>query len=250
MELAEAKNTVDRAMHNKQMLLVIGNCSVVYEGRARARLDKGDRILVVKKDGCFMVHQPTKLPPVVYHPAGAAVYAELGQDTLTIRTMMRKPKETITVVFGRIDLAQAFDLEDKQSKKLVGMESDLAKELRTDLDVIEPGLRIANHESCLQSGMVDIWAEDKCGAIVLIELKRRTAGLSAVSQLHRYVHEVKRIKGRNVRGILCAPSITPNAKTLLDKEGLEFRKIDFQIRERTEITGLSKKQRGLTDFLK
>jgi RecB family endonuclease NucS len=41
--------------------------------------------------------------------------------------------------------------------------------------------------------------------------------LSAVTQLRRYVEKIKKSKGlQDVRGILACPSITPNARKMLE----------------------------------
>jgi len=69
------------------------------------------------------------------------------------------------------------------------------------------------------------------GNLVVLELKRRKADLHAVSQLKRYVEALSKEHG-NVRGILVAPSLTSGAKKLLEKEGLEFRKVQPPKREK------------------
>jgi len=71
---------------------------------------------------------------------------------------------------------------------------------------------------------VDILGKDKNGNIVVLEFKRRRADLHAVSQLKRYVETIRE-EYENVRGILVAPSLTSGAKRLLEKEGLEFKKL-------------------------
>jgi len=73
---------------------------------------------------------------------------------------------------------------------------------------------------------------------VVIELKRREAGLDAVTQLARYVEEVSKRRDRATRGILCAPKITPNALRMLERDGLEFFKLDYEIgNPSAKITG-------------
>ena len=101
----------------------------------------------------------------------------------------------------------------------------------------------------MRRGTIDILAEDSHGHLVVIEVKRRSAGLDAVTQLHRYVNELRQRKGCVVRGVLCAPSITDNALKMLQKEGHEFRRLDYVVRNpRAEIKGLQKKQKELSAF--
>ncbi|RLF79289.1 endonuclease NucS, partial [Thermococci archaeon] len=79
-------------------------------------------------------------------------------------------------------------------------------------------------EKPIRHGIVDILGKDKNGNIVVLEFKRRRADLHAVSQLKRYVETIRE-EYENVRGILVAPSLTSGARRLLEKEGLEFKKL-------------------------
>lgn len=36
------------------------NCKVLYEGRALSELDWGERIILIKPDGSFLIHQDKK----------------------------------------------------------------------------------------------------------------------------------------------------------------------------------------------
>jgi len=81
--------------------------------------------------------------------------------------------------------------------------------------------------------MIDLCGIDKYGNFVIIEFKRRKAGLEAVSQLKRYVDEIRKEKGEKVRGILAAPDITENALKLLRESNLEFLKISKKIQKQT-----------------
>jgi len=49
---------------DKTMLLLVGDCSVDYRGRARSLLDWGERIIMIKEDGTVLVHQPVMREPV------------------------------------------------------------------------------------------------------------------------------------------------------------------------------------------
>ncbi|MFB9993851.1 endonuclease NucS domain-containing protein [Deinococcus oregonensis] len=90
-------------------------------------------------------------------------------------------------------------------------------------ELIEPGLRVLNRELLVESGGIDLYAQDAQGRFVVAGLKRGRATQDAVSQLGRYVASVQRVMGASVvRGILAAPSITGPARRELEGRGLEF----------------------------
>ncbi len=251
MDLSQAKRVVDDALSACHTLIVVGDCSVRYHGRAASKLASGERIIIVKSDGSFLVHQNKGMAAINYQPPkNNRISTELSTNTLIIKAMRRSPKEILEVIFTSVLFAQAFPMRDDSSLKVFGTEKNLADLLMQDLELIEPGLRPLKQESPLQKGMIDIFARDRDGKNVIIELKRRTAGLSSVTQLKRYVDEVDQRIGQETRGILCAPSITPNALKSLEKWGLEFVRLDFEVSNPSaKIKGLQPKQKGMGEFL-
>ncbi|MGW8289484.1 MAG: endonuclease NucS domain-containing protein, partial [Candidatus Bathyarchaeia archaeon] len=83
------------------------------------------------------------------------------------------------------------------------------------------------------------------GKLVVVELKRRTAGKDAVLQLAKYVDYVKTMANRELRGVLVAPRLAKGAQAILTSLGLEFKALDpkkcAEILRRTE-------SRKLADF--
>jgi len=248
MELAKAKHTIERGIEGKQMLCVVGECFVEYWGRAASKLAKGRRMLLIKGDSSFAIHQNRHLRPVNYM-MGARIASELNGNTLILSARKRKPDEKIMVTFYGIDFAQAFEMEEPKDLRLFGSEAELSKELMQDLSFIEKGLKPANQECPFRKGVVDILAEDSKGRLVVIEVKRRKADYKAVSQLYRYMQEVEKLKGRESRGILLAPDIHKKARDLLEEYGLEFAKLDFEIgNPKATIKGVQRKQSTLGGF--
>jgi len=258
----EAKKTIDEALERKRLLVVVGNCGVKYEGRAASKLSEGDRLLVVKHDGTFLVHQSDKMAAINYQGPGAVVSCELVFDAnnprsaepvelavIAKRIMQNNARELIEVRFKRVDFAQSFFLKDDKQLKLFGTERELSELLMQDLHLIEPGLIPLQQESDVRKGTIDILAEDSQKRLVVIEVKRRIAGLDAVTQLSRYVKELSQRRGRKVRGILCSPEITENSLKMLEGEGLEFFKLSYEIANpAAKIRGLQKKQKALSEF--
>jgi len=221
---------------------------VEYWGRAASKLPKGKRMLLIKGDASFAIHQNKNLRPTNYM-MDAAISHELESGNLVLKATKRKPKESITVTFYGIEFAKAFEMEDAGDLRLFGSESELSRELMQDLSFIEPGLKPAQSECPFRKGVVDILAEDSAGNLVVVEVKRRKADYKAVTQLERYMKQVEKIKGKKTRGILIAPDIQKNARELLEESGLEFAKFDFEIgNPKAIIRGLQKKQKELREF--
>ena len=247
MKLKEAFELIKSNL-GKKLVIVIGKCRVRYEGRATSKLSEGDRVLIIKGDGTFLVHQNSGMAAINYQGPGSVARAELNAFLRIIsERKSKKLNERIDVDFSSVDFAGSFDLIDDKQISVYGSEKDLSNLLLQDLNIVESGLVPVQQESSFLKGRMDIVARDREGRLVVIELKRRQAEFSAVTQLKRYVEELEKRKNEKVRGILCAPGISKNALSMLEKSGLEFSKLDYAIEKEIIIKGLEKKQKTL-DF--
>ncbi|MBU0636375.1 endonuclease NucS, partial [Candidatus Micrarchaeota archaeon] len=246
----KAKSRIERAIQAKELCNIIGNCYVEYWGRAASKLPRGKRMLMIKGDNSFAIHQNRLLRPTNYM-MNASIGCSLEEDSLVIIAKKVKPKETIKTIFYSIEDIQSYEMEERSDLRLFGSEKELNDSLMQDLSFLENGLKPLNQEQVLRKGFVDILAEDAQGRLVVVELKRRQADYNAVQQLKRYADEVKKIKGKETRGILIAPAIRKSAHELLEQYGLEFFTLDFEINNpKATIKGLQKKQKTLFEALK
>ncbi|NJE49632.1 endonuclease NucS [Thermococcus sp. 9N3] len=220
----EIKLLVDSAVSSEGVLTIFARCRVHYDGRAKSELGPGDRVIIVKPDGSFLIHQKEKREPVNWQPPGSVVRLELREKPVLV-SVRRKPRETLEVELDEVYLITVFHAEDYEELALTGSEAEMAELIFENPEVIEPGFKPLHREKPIKHGIVDVLGVDRDGNLVVLELKRRRADLHAVSQLKRYV-ETLREEHENVRGILVAPSLTSGAKKLLEKEGLEFRKLE------------------------
>jgi hypothetical protein len=87
-----------------------------------------------------------------------------------------------------------------------GLERDMQRALRSNIEQLESGLRIIDGgaERIVPSGRIDITAEDKSGATVVIELQAGEADRDAVAQVLSYKGDIADSNGRPARGILIA----------------------------------------------
>ncbi|NJE26364.1 DUF91 domain-containing protein [Thermococcus sp. MV5] len=214
-----------KALSTEAIVTIFAHCKVFYDGRAKSELGPGDRVIIIKPDGSFLIHQREKREPVNWQPPGSSVSLDVREDKLVLRSVRRKPKEILEVELIDVYLFSYFQAEDYEALALVGSEAEMADLVFENPGLIEDGFKPLFKEKSIRHGIVDLLGKDKDGNIVILEFKRRRADLHAVSQLKRYV-ETMREEYEKVRGILVAPSLTSGARRLLEKEGLEFKKLN------------------------
>lgn len=60
----EAYDLIEEALRKKATIMIFACCKVNYEGRALSELNWGERIILIKPDGAFLIHQEKKVEPV------------------------------------------------------------------------------------------------------------------------------------------------------------------------------------------
>jgi len=208
------------------LVQVAGLAEVTYHGRATSTADVGSYLLLLKRDGSVQIHSPKGVKPMNWQPRTDEVTAFVEEGQCVLIASRRSPTEVVRMVFLEPVLALALALTEEAGFVLTGSEADMQEALAQNPDLIEPGLRVLNRELLVESGGIDLYAQDREGRYVVVELKRGRATQDAVSQLARYVSSVQRTVGSAVvRGILAAPSITTPARAQLEGRDLEFREI-------------------------
>ncbi|WP_138004430.1 endonuclease NucS [Halalkalirubrum salinum] len=224
----EALWALEAAFDRGDLITVFGRCTVEYNGRASAELGAGDRLVILKPDGTALVHTDENQKPVNWQPPGCTHYAAVREGRLRIRSERSSPEERLDVCFERIEQLCAYPVTGGRSPDLLGSEADLKDYLLAHPDRIEPGFTPIEAERQSSAGPMDIFGRDADGVPVVVELKRRRVGPSAVSQLERYVNALRREIGDKaaVRGVLVAPSVTDRTAELLEQRGFGFVALD------------------------
>ncbi len=249
MQLEQAQQQISEAISRKDLLLVVGDMTVEYWGRAASKLPRGKRLLLIKGDNSFAIHQNRLLRQTNYM-MGARIGCEMKDGALLLSARKLKPKETINVTLYSVEGLHSYPMREQADLRLFGSEKELSDELMQDLSFLEPGLKPLNQEEVFRKGVVDILAEDTKGRLVVVEVKRRQADYNAVMQLKRYMQQVEKLKGKETRGLLVAPSIGKNAYELLERNGCEFFNFEFEIgNPKSRIKGVQRKQKTLGSFL-
>lgn len=221
-ELEEVVELIKK--HSKSHVIILYlNCKVIYNGRAKSRLNFGDRIFMSKPDGSVLIHTGTKREPINWQPPGCLLTAKIEDDILIIRSIRNNPKENIWIYSSCVYSALACKCSEDEFT-LWGSESEMVEEVIKNPSIIEKEFQPIGREVETPYGKVDLIGKDSDDNLVVLEFKRATAQLQAVSQLKRYVDHYKLVH-RNVRGIIVAPSITSSALKLLREYGFEFRKL-------------------------
>lgn len=211
-----------KALDRNETISIFCRCEIEYDGRAQSRLEEGDRLLIIKADNTLIVHQPEGSSPVNYMPAGSRFTID---DDLS-RISCRNSKEYMDIRISKIYSAESRRLEDGASLILKGSEKDMADMIAKQPELIEPGFRPLSREEHTKHGFIDVFGYDKDNTLVVIECKRYSGDLKAVSQLRRYVEKIKKSRGlEKVRGILACPAISTNALKMLEDWGFEYRQI-------------------------
>jgi endonuclease len=251
MDTRTAIRNIREGIMRKNMVTVFGECEVNYDGRATSVLPRGKRFVMIKGDRSISIHQNCLVRPTNYM-INTSIAIEEQNNTVLLTAKKTSPKETLGIRFFEIQKVECYEMELENDLRLSGSEKHLNEMLSEDLSMIEEGLKPINQQAHFRKGIADIIAQDSQGRLVIIELKRRQADFDSVMQLKRYMQEVEKLKNITTRGILLAPSIRKNAKELLERNGMEYAKIDFELlpssKEKAKIKGLQKKQQTLNEF--
>jgi len=239
-----AKNVLDLALKRNELITLYCDCEVKYEGRAYSKLERGGRAVIIKTDKTLLVHKPTGRNPVNWIKEGASIRVEAG-DSLFITAESINPREQMGIKVMSIDLLVSGHLSDDEEVIIAGSEADMARMIYEHPHIISVDFRPVSLEEQTKYGYIDVMGHDGEGALIIIECKRVTAGLSAVQQLRRYVEKIKVAKGVDkVIGYVAAPGITKNAEIMLHDWGFRFSQVEPPNRNLVDKT----KQKKLCDF--
>ena len=221
-----AAEFIKAAVSEHKAVILVGNCWVDYRGRASSKLEPGERIVMIKEDGSVLVHRPVGYEPVNWQPAGCIFQTRTKGETLHVRAVRRKPSESVSISFDRVFLVSAMRLIDRGAFSLHASESDMQRAILVDPSLLEEGFEPISYEKKVEPGFVDVYGVDGDGRLVVVELKRRTAGRDAALQLAKYIDFIKTITSRELRGVLVAPRLAKGVQTLLTNLGLEFKALE------------------------
>ncbi|MFX0086712.1 MAG: endonuclease NucS domain-containing protein [Candidatus Hodarchaeota archaeon] len=214
----------------KNMIILFGSCSGLFDGRIKSSISEGDRILIIKEDLTIILHDPVGVKPIQWQRPGVGpVIFVLSDNKLKMETYRPKTNESFFITFSEIYQAITYDTQTKGDQSaIIGDEKDFVKFLVNNPEIIESGLKIIDHERETDVGFIDILAEDISKYFVVIEVKKQAANPSDAYQLKRYVEFFEKQNIQNIRGILIAPAFPKKVKKYLKNAKLEECTIPWQ----------------------
>jgi RecB family endonuclease NucS len=225
--LAEAAKLIENAFAQRKTLIVAGTCQVNYVGRASSTLEPGERILIIKADGSLLVHRPVGYEPVNWQPSGSIFHVKVkDENSLEVHAVRQKPRENVKITFSKVFMVSTLSLNDSGEFLLYASEEDMHKAILLKPSLLEEGFKPISYEKKVEPGFVDVYGVDKNGKLVVVEVKRKTAGKEAVLQLARYIAAIKEKANRELRGVLVAPYLGKDVQRMLVTMGLEFKSLD------------------------
>jgi len=216
--------------------LVIAECTVDYEGRLTARLERAVRLIMVKADGCVAIH------------ADGGAYKPLNwmnaPNTLAIDEdvwRVSNPKgEQLTITLHEVHTDTSHELGQDPGLVKDGVEAHLQELLAEQVSRLGDGYRLVRREFPTDIGPVDLLCRDADGGTVAVEIKRR-GEIDGVEQLTRYLEFLNRDPNlAPVRGVFAAQEIKPQAKTLATDRDIEWVELDYD-----ELRGVERPQQKL-----
>jgi RecB family endonuclease NucS len=203
--------------------LVIARCTIDYTGRVTAHLPEAVRLIMVKADGTLAVHSDGNASkPLNWMVAPNNV--EVFDDRWEV-TNSKGEKLVISITEVLEDVTHA--LGDDPGLQKDGVEAHLQELLAARPWVLEQGLTLIRREYPTDIGPLDLLCEDADGVVVAIEVKRR-GEIDGVEQLSRYLERLG-LDPRlgQLRAMLVAQSITPQARTLAESRGIVAIEVDY-----------------------
>lgn len=233
------------ALKRNETIAFSCNCSIRYSGRAESLLEAGDRIIIIKGDNTLLVHQPSGNNPINYMKANTSHKLIIQDGNLFLKSRNVLLKENMDIKINHVYFFNSYKLADGRSIVISGTEADMARMLYKNPEMIEKGFKPVSQEEQTKYGFIDVLGTDKKGILAVVECKRYSADLGAVTQLRRYVEKLMVSKGiSKVRGIIAAPKITPNALNMLHDWGYSF----VSVKPPKYLEDFDKKQSKLENF--
>ena len=197
--------------------ILYADCHIEYDGRAYSKLDRGNYLIIVKKDKSVQIHAADKIPPRNYQGQNSIISIDNN-----ILTVVNKKEIIKITIFTILNLSYLENWSEK-SLQLTRTESELVDSIVSNINnYIEDDIISIQKEYKTPCGPIDIGIVSK-SRLHLIEVKRNTITTNNVYQLKKYVDSLE----GPISPYIAGPNIRDNAKSICDKNGIKYIQIGF-----------------------
>ncbi len=245
-EVSEVEEILEEYLRREYTVQLVGLCSVNYQGRAKSKLDRGERLVINKQDSALLVHGPDNYQPKNWQPEVDSYDVSIEGEELVLEARRNSPDELVEIRFEKIDMVSVTQLVDRSDLKVKGDEVDIHEAIEEDPEIVEEGLKLVEREKETDAGFIDVFGRDSDDNFVVIEVKRNP-DYNTVIQLQRYVDEIEEEFSGKIRGIIVSPKMTDNILDYLEERNLEFVEIEM-VDVIASYEEIDQSQSGLSDF--
>jgi RecB family endonuclease NucS len=247
-DFSEAEEVLSEYLKREYTVQINGLCAVNYQGRAKSKLDRGERMVIKKQDSAILVHGPDNYQPKNWQPEVDSYTVSIDEEEghLVLKAERMNPEEVVEIRFEEIDLLTVDQMVDKSELKVSGHEVDIHEAIEDEPELVEEGLKVIEREKETPAGFIDVFARDGEDNYVVIEVKRNP-DYNTVLQLQRYVDEIEDEFKGSIRGILVAPKMTDKVLDYLEERSLEYVNVEMAD-VINSYEAIDNSQKGLSDF--
>ncbi|HMM49274.1 MAG TPA: endonuclease NucS [Miltoncostaeaceae bacterium] len=210
------------------MRLIVATCQVDYAGRLSAHLPMATRVLMFKAAGSVLIPSDGgSYKPLNWMSPPCTLSEGTADDGRREWTVTSRAGDTLRILVDEIHHDALHELGVDPGLQKDGVEKHLQELLAEHPETIERGLTLVRREYATAIGPVDLMCQGADGAAVAGGGKRR-GEIAGVEQLTRYLDLLRRdTRLGDVRGILAAQEIRPQARTLAADRGIGCALVDY-----------------------
>src|SRR5579872_7496971 len=191
----------------------------------------GDRLLMIKRDGTFLVFSDgggSNQKPENWMVAPTVIEIE-GEPPERIEVRKQRGDERLEIAIAQVLLDIDHEMGEAASLEKDGVERDLQELLAAAPHWCGEGFRLVRREWPTDIGPVDLMCRDRDDSWVAVEIKR-IGTIDAVEQLSRYLERIRFDPAlADCRGVLAAQQIKPQAAVLAEARGIRCAGIDLEL---------------------
>jgi RecB family endonuclease NucS len=207
----EAVNKIINARQAGEVVILIGDCTINYEGRAWSYTE-GRHSVTMNPSGSIVIHHPSSVKAKNWQPKGASTSVSIDEDDeIIVRSVRKNPDEVLVVRFTNLIKSMHYKPSDDEIE-LKGSEKEMHKYIYNNPSIISRDFSPKEMEKQVKTGDIDIYGKLN-NKDAIVEVKRKKAQQEDVGQLRRYVDMFNQ-----AQGFLVAPDITSPAREVLESE--------------------------------